>query len=181
MPPAQALDDLNVTETRDEQSEDSQVVFLLSSPRSGSTIFRLMLASHQQLFAPPELHLLPFQTMGERAKQIDEQGFPWMRAGFAEALMDLDGITLDQGLQRVNELETLDISIVEAYQYLMKRNNGRILVDKTPFYACHLAWLQQAERMFKNPKYIFLTRHPLSMIQSFVKLRLKALTRDRFG
>jgi len=42
------------------------IVFLLSSPRSGSTLLRVMMAGHPGLFCPPELHLLPFGTMAER-------------------------------------------------------------------------------------------------------------------
>src|SRR5262249_3795882 len=35
--------------------KNHKVVFVLSAPRSGSTLFRVMLAGHPQLFAPPEL------------------------------------------------------------------------------------------------------------------------------
>src|SRR3954466_6093857 len=41
-------------------------VFVLSPPRSGSTLFRVMLAGHPGLFAPPELELLSFNTLAER-------------------------------------------------------------------------------------------------------------------
>ena len=46
------------------------IIFLLSSPRSGSTLLRVMLAGHPDLFSPPELHLLPFSTMKERQKEL---------------------------------------------------------------------------------------------------------------
>jgi len=35
---------------------------VLSPPRSGSTLLRVMLGGHPQLFAPPELELLSFNT-----------------------------------------------------------------------------------------------------------------------
>src|SRR5205823_4379308 len=38
-------------------------VFVLSSPRSGSTLLRVMLAGHRDLFSPPELHLLPYDDL----------------------------------------------------------------------------------------------------------------------
>ena len=41
--------------------------FVLSSVRSGSTLLRVMLAGHPDLFCPPELHLLPYADMRERA------------------------------------------------------------------------------------------------------------------
>ena len=44
--------------------------FILSSPRSGSTLLRVMLAGHRDLSSPPELHLLPFDTMVEREEEL---------------------------------------------------------------------------------------------------------------
>ncbi|MEA2693633.1 MAG: hypothetical protein QOJ16_3020, partial [Acidobacteriota bacterium] len=43
-----------------------RAVFILSPPRSGSTLLRVMLAGHPDLFAPPELELLGFGTLAER-------------------------------------------------------------------------------------------------------------------
>lgn len=37
------------------------IAFILSSPRSGSTLLRVMLAGHPGLYSPPELHLLPLR------------------------------------------------------------------------------------------------------------------------
>jgi len=48
------------------QKKNPTAIFVLSPPRSGSTLFRVMLAGHPQLFAPPELDLLSFNTLRER-------------------------------------------------------------------------------------------------------------------
>ncbi len=156
-------------------------VFVLSCPRSGSTIFRLMLAAHEKIFAPPELHLLPFTSMAQRGRQIDEQGFSWMRAGVAEALIGSENLSYERAFAKVNQWERDDIAIADVYTKLQAAAGARILIDKTPFYACHPDWLARAESLFERPKYIFLTRHPRGMIQSFVKLRLQALTGNKFG
>ena len=42
-------------------------VFVLSPPRSGSTLLRVMLGGHPRLFAPPELELLSFNTLARAA------------------------------------------------------------------------------------------------------------------
>ena len=39
---------------------------MLSPPRSGSTLLRVMLGGNPRLFAPPELELLNFDTLAER-------------------------------------------------------------------------------------------------------------------
>ncbi|HLE84125.1 MAG TPA: amino acid adenylation domain-containing protein, partial [Thermoanaerobaculia bacterium] len=43
-----------------------RAVFVLGPPRSGTTLLRVMLAGHPDLFAPPELELLPYATLAER-------------------------------------------------------------------------------------------------------------------
>ncbi len=43
-----------------------RALFVLSPPRSGSTLLRVMLGGHPRLFAPPELELLEFDTLAER-------------------------------------------------------------------------------------------------------------------
>ncbi|MGL5074682.1 MAG: SDR family NAD(P)-dependent oxidoreductase, partial [Waterburya sp.] len=58
--------------------------FILSSPRSGSTLLRVMLAGHPSLSSPPELHLLPFDTMVEREAEL---GVSQLGEGLKRAFM----------------------------------------------------------------------------------------------
>jgi hypothetical protein len=46
--------------------KNPRMIFVLSPPRSGSTLLRIMLAGNPRLFSPPELELLSFNTLGER-------------------------------------------------------------------------------------------------------------------
>ena len=48
------------------RDKNPRAVFVLSAPRSGSTLFRAMLGGHSRLFAPPELFLLNFDTLADR-------------------------------------------------------------------------------------------------------------------
>ncbi len=50
------------------EERNPSMLFLLSSPRSGSTLLRAMLAGHPALFSPPELHLLTFYSMKQSKK-----------------------------------------------------------------------------------------------------------------
>ena len=63
--------------------------FILSSPRSGSTLLRVMLAGHPNLSSPPELHLLPFETMVEREQEL---GVSQLGEGLKRAFMALQGV-----------------------------------------------------------------------------------------
>lgn len=52
------------------QKKNPPAVFILCPPRSGSTLLRVMLAGHPQLFAPPSLELLSFDSLDERASRF---------------------------------------------------------------------------------------------------------------
>ena len=152
-----------------------RMVFLLSAPRSGSTLLRAMLAGHPKLFAPPELHLLPFRSMKKRAQLIESLGYGWMRRGLLSAFVELEGLAPQQAEERVAEMEARDLSVAEVYAQLQELAGERTLVDKTPSYACHPGWLQHAERQFEGARYVHLVRHPVSAVESFVRMRFHRL------
>lgn len=147
------------------------ILFVLSAPRSGSTLLRVMLAGHPRLFSPPELVLLPFDTMGERAQKFDSLGYGWLRLGLNAALTELEGLTREGAVERTGALEHQNLPISDVYRSLQSAIGDRLLVDKSPLYTFHPDWLQRAEGMFDRPKYLFLYRHPYSVIESFVRTR----------
>jgi hypothetical protein len=49
------------------------------------------------------------------------------------------------------------------------------VVDKTPTYALDTQALERAERLFQTPKYVHLVRHPYTVIESFLRVRLDKL------
>jgi acyl transferase domain-containing protein/acyl-CoA synthetase (AMP-forming)/AMP-acid ligase II/pimeloyl-ACP methyl ester carboxylesterase/acyl carrier protein len=146
--------------------------FILSSPRSGSTLLRVMLAGHPNLSAPPELHLLPFETMAEREAEL---GVSQLGEGLKRAFMALKGISATESQALVTELIKENLSIPEVYQMLQQLAGNRLLLDKSPTYASNRATLDQAENIFNHPKYIHLVRHPYSVIESFTRMRMDKL------
>jgi len=149
-----------------------RAVFVLSSPRAGSTLLRVMLAGHRQLFSPPELHLLPFATMGERARALDQS---FLGEGLERALMELEGIDAPASRALVRGWEAEERSVASVYARMQGLAGERILVDKSPTYALHGETLQRAEADFDQPLYIHLVRHPYAVIRSFVDLRMDQL------
>lgn len=148
------------------------IVFLLSAPRSGSTLFRVMLAGHPALFSPPELHLLPFATMAERrralaASHLDE--------GLQRAIAELEDLDADPCRDLVDRLVAEDTAIAAVYDRLQRAAGDRVVIDKSPTYASSLATLQRAEAIFADARYIHLVRHPFAVIDSFVRLRMDRL------
>ncbi len=146
--------------------------FILSSPRSGSTLLRVMLAGHSGLFSPPELHLLPFDNMAEREAKL---GVSQLGEGLKRAFMALKGISAAESQALVAELTQENLSVAEAYQMLQQLAGDRLLIDKSPTYASKRETLAKAETIFNNAKYIHLVRHPYAVIESFARMRMDKL------
>ena len=148
------------------------VIFILSSPRSGSTLLRVMLAGHKQLSSPPELHLLPFNTMQERESEL---GQSHLGEGLQRALMELKGIDAATSGAILEEWVKQDKPIHEIYQFLQELAGNQILIDKSPTYANSRVTLERAEVIFGSAKYIHLVRHPYAVIESFSRMRMDRL------
>lgn len=143
-------------------------VFILSTPRAGSTLLRVMLAGHPGLFCPPELHLLPFHSMRERAEALGESN---LDEGLERALMELRGVSAEEAQQLTQDLEQKDATVQDVYKLLQDLVPGRILVDKSASYGFDIQTLEWAEMLFDRPRYIHLIRHPYSVIESMARHR----------
>ncbi len=141
----------------------SRIAFVIGAARSGTTLFRVMLAGHPRLFSPPEMVLAPFETMAEREAHMSQRY--WEKGGLRRALMDLTGMGVDEAKAAVDALG--DRAIPEVYARLLELSGERILVDKCP----HLAMLgrpglERVARWFPDARYVWLVRHPGSVIRS---------------
>lgn len=148
------------------------MAFILSSPRSGSTLLRVMLAGHPQLCSPPELHLLPFGTMAQRAEEL---ALSHLGEGLERALMELNGWDASQAQDQVQQWVTENRSVGEVYQQLQTWAGDRLLIDKSPSYGSDPRTLHHGEALFARAKYIHLVRHPYGVIESFCRLRMDKL------
>ncbi|WP_329264711.1 sulfotransferase [Streptomyces sp. NBC_01478] len=120
-------------------------VFVLSSVRSGSTLLRVLLNSHPQIRAPHEMHLRTLAV-----------GLTKPYTSKAMAQLDLDQRELEYLLwDRVLHRELV-------------RSGKRIIVDKTPGNAGFWERLQEG---WPDARYIFLLRHPASMVSSLINNR----------
>ena len=115
-------------------------VIVLSAPRSGSTLLRVILGSHSELYAPPEL---PLKHLGVRAET------KWIRAS-------LEGLGLT-----TEDVEHMlwDRVLAEA----LRRSGKPRIVVKTP--ANVLAWERMAA-CWPDARFVFLLRHPAAAVAS---------------
>ena len=141
-------------------------IFVLSPPRSGTTLLRVMLAGHPRLFAASELQLLPFDTLADRRASLQGRFSPW-REGTIRAVMALEDCDAPAATEIMESHERAGLSTKQFYQWLQTRAESRLLVDKSPTYALDLGALRNAERGFDGARYIHLVRDPISMSRSF--------------
>ncbi len=146
-------------------------VFILSPPRSGSTLLRAMLGGSSALFSPPELYLLSFETLADRqAWFTGAQRF--QLEGNTRALMQLRDLNVDAADAMMREFEERRLPVRDYYRTLQDWLGPRRLVDKTPYYAARIETLERAEAYFDGALYVHLLRHPHGMIRSLDEAKL---------
>jgi amino acid adenylation domain-containing protein len=153
------------------EAKNPPAVFILSPPRSGTTLLRVMLAGHPRLFAPPELELLSFDTLRERSATFKGKDSFWLE-GALRAIMEIKSCDAEEARRIMRSMEERGLTTKECYGQLQEWLGQRMLVDKTPSYALDRATLEKAERDFDNALYVHLARHPSGMIRSFEEARL---------
>lgn len=147
------------------KAKNPRAVFVLSPPRSGSTLLRVMLAGHPGLFSPPELELLSCAGMAERYARMG-QGWLDFR-GLERALSELTGATAEQAAAEIEDWVRQDRAVPDVYAELQKWCGHRLLVDKSPAYCLNPTALLRAEAWFEAPLYVHMVRHPLASIRSW--------------
>ncbi len=159
--------------------KNPSIFFSHSCVRSGSTLFRVMLAGHPMLYSPPELGILWYDTMREWRRSLTDpsygHGFHWAAQGLQWTFMDLMKRDPDTVRAYLDELVAQDTPIYDVYARLQELAGPRFLVDKSPSYTMSLETLQRAEVYFDRPKYLHLVRHPYAVIESVMRIRLDKL------
>ncbi len=135
------------------------MLFVISSPRSGSTMLERMLESHSQILGGPEPHLLtPLAHLGIWDK-VDKAPYDHVLAAESQKLF-------------VDRLPRKDQDYWEAcraycdvlYGRFLEGSGKKICLDKTPAYGLILPFMA---KVFPDAKYVVLTRHPLATFSSY--------------
>jgi len=139
-----------------------QLLFLISAPRSGSTLLQRMIGSHSAVATHPEPHLVtPLAYLGYH-DTVDKA--PYDHINSAEAIR-LFVSHLPQGEN--DYLDALRAYADTLYQRMLDTHPGKhVFMDKTPAYALVLPFLT---RLYPAARYVVLTRHPLAVFSSYAQ------------
>lgn len=135
------------------------MLFIICSPRSGSTMLERMLESHTMIQGGPEPHLLtPLAHLGIWDK-VDKAPYDHVLAAESQKLF----------VSRLPNQEQDYWAACRAYCDAlygpwMENGNKSICLDKTPANGLILPFMA---KVFPDAKYIVLTRHPLATFSSF--------------
>lgn len=157
------------------EHKNRPAVFVLSPPRSGSTLLRVMLAGNPQLFSPPELHLLSYADMAERYEALNDDHNNHLLEGTVRALMQIKGWDGPTARDFIDRCQDQVMSTNEFYAILQDGLGDRLLVDKTPTYVVDKKILNHALEDFENAYFIHLLRHPCGMIRSYEESKLSRM------
>ena len=134
------------------------LIFIISPPRSGSTLLQRMIGSHSAVHTHPEPHILTPLAFQGYFYRIEKAAYNHTVA--ANALREF-----------VEELPKGEEDYLDACREYCRVLYGRAIpagkrffLDKTPNYAD--AILPLLPRLFPAAKYIVLTRHPLAILSS---------------
>ena len=157
------------------KSIENQPVFLLSMPRSGSTLLSLMLGNHSDVCCPPEpwIVLVLAEYLNLEGVRSVPYGRKWAEMAAIEFLLNPERKqrgALTSAFGKIEE--TFALSPTEAARKLLKMvykmhldvTGKSIFIDKTPRYYAVIGLINE---LFPAAKKIVLLRNPLEIYASY--------------
>ena len=136
-----------------------RLIFLVSLPRSGSTLLQRILAAHPDIDSVTEPWLLlPFGFLEKPWGLITPYDHEWAR----NALKDFIG-TLPAGREQF--YDAIKNFILNLYRDSLNKRQAIYFLDKTPRYYFILPFIK---KIFPDAKFIFLFRNPLAVFASIL-------------
>ena len=154
---------------------DYDIIFILSSPRSGSTLLQNILCRNNEIEGSEELHLLAYDTYQRRDKSLSDEKLKHLLDGTGIVRSEITGMRTDIARQ-VDKMYTKDNRPTTTfYQEINKYMRGKALIDKTPSYGYNIEVLRRISKLFPQAKFIHLRRDPRGCIKSMLDAKLERI------
>lgn len=150
------------------------LIFLISQPRSGSTLLQHILGSHSEIHTLPEpwimLHLVyALRPTGLRAEYDSKYAYLALKEFVAR---------IGTGNGEALYIAAVRNMALAIYGQALKSSRKRYFLDKTPRYYFIARELYQ---IFPNATFIFLIRNPLAVLSSILEVNFKGDWRQMFA
>ena len=143
----------------------SELLVILSPPRSFSSVVSTMIGEHPQIYGFPELHIFLGDTIREvldaELKRSPHYAGP---PGVLRALAMLhEGVQTTSTIVRAAAWlnERRDWSSKRLMDYLLEKVAPKVGVEKSPVTSIRPQFLERVYALYPNAYYLHLTRHPL--------------------
>lgn len=137
------------------------LLFVIGSPRSGSTLLERMLSSHSMIAGGPEPHLItPLAHLGYY-DTVSAAPYDHLRA--VEAIR---GFVAELPGGEQDYLDACRAYADVLYGRALAKSGKQRFLDKTPAYALVLPFLA---KLYPRARYVVLTRHPAAIFCSFAE------------
>lgn len=133
------------------------LIFIISQPRSGSTMLQRVLSGHSEIQTTAETWMMLHPIYSMRSTGIEtEYNANWRRQAMHEFLENYasGAAVYDDAIRAYADV---------LYGHVLTRNDKRLFLDKTPRY---FFIIPELYRLFPRAKFIFLLRNPLAVLQS---------------
>lgn len=144
--------------------KDRNLIFLISQPRSGSTLLQHLIGSHTDVHTLPEPWFLLFLVEGLRpsSKVVADFNATFARLAQRDFLASLnDG---DEIYRRA-----IREAALKLYSHALETVSAARFLDKTPRYY-HI--LPELEKLFPQARFIILVRNPIAVFSSILETNL---------
>ena len=140
------------------------LIFIISQPRSGSTLLQRILAGHPEIATAAETWLMLHPLYGTRKRGVSaEFNSVWAAHAVGEFLDNyaFGNATYDRGIRAFAQ---------QVYGEALACSGSRFFVDKTPRYFFVIPKLY---RLFPRARFIFLLRNPMAVLYSEMNTYVK--------
>ncbi len=138
--------------------DDKNIIFLISMPRSGSTLLQRVLAGHTDINTTSESWLLLPQLYALQEEGVFSE---YSHITSSRAITDFCECLPGQKMVYLNIIKQ---AIIDCYKASTK-DNAQFYLEKTPR---NNLILKDICSMFPNSKYIFLWRNPAAIVASMI-------------
>ncbi|WP_218080109.1 sulfotransferase family protein [Anthocerotibacter panamensis] len=150
----------------------SELLIILSPPRSFSSVVSTMIGQHPDLYGFPELHLFVADTIQGVMEHHAHRGRPQGPPGLLRTLAQLHDKTQTIATIAKARLwlsERGDWSTKKLYDYLLELIHPKIGVEKSPVTVTTKEFIERAYQYYPQASYLHLIRHPVSARKSMLE------------